>query len=68
MYGGNKQTRRAGLAYYSGAILTGLNSTYADQSGITAYSYYYLGEILEKITQKIAVKKREKKGGEKEIF
>jgi hypothetical protein len=55
MYGGNKQTRRAGLAYYSGAILTGLDSTYADQSGITAYSYYYLGEILEKISQNIAV-------------
>ena len=57
MYGGNKQSRRAGLAYYSGAVLSGLNSDYADQTGITAYSYYYLGELLEKIAQNEVVTK-----------
>jgi len=50
MYGGNKQSRRAGLAYYSGAILNNLSGTnYPNQSDLTAYSYYYLGTIMKQI-------------------
>jgi len=49
LYGGNKQSRRAGLAYYSGTVLTVTNSDYTDQNGITAYSYYYLGDLLKKV-------------------
>ena len=50
MYGGNKQSRRAGEAYYSGAILNNLTNTdYANQSDITAYSYYYLGDIMRQV-------------------
>jgi len=51
MYGGNKQSRRAGLAYYSGAILGAAKVGNTDQVDITAYSYYYLGDILNKIAQ-----------------
>ena len=42
MYGGNKQSRRAGLAYYNNTIIKG-------QELITAYSYYYLGDILKSV-------------------
>jgi hypothetical protein len=50
MYGGNKQSRRAGEAYYSGAILNNLTNTdYANQSDITAYTYFYLGTIMKKV-------------------
>jgi hypothetical protein len=50
MYGGNKQSRRAGEAYYSGAILNNLSNTdYPNQSDITAYTYFYLGSIMKKI-------------------
>jgi hypothetical protein len=51
MYGGNKQSRRAGLAYYSGAILGAAKVGNTDQVDITAYSYYYLGDIMNKIAQ-----------------
>jgi hypothetical protein len=51
MYGGNKQSRRAGLAYYSGAILGAAKVGNADQVDITAYTYYYLGDIMNKIAQ-----------------
>ena len=51
MYGGNKQSRRAGLAYYSGAILNNLSGTnYPNQSDLTAYSYYYLGTLLKQVS------------------
>lgn len=51
MYGGNKQSRRAGLAYYNGAILNNLSGTdYPNQSDITAYSYYYLGTIMKQVS------------------
>ena len=51
MYGGNKQSRRAGEAYYSGAILNNLSNTdYPNQSDITAYTYYYLGTIMKQVS------------------
>jgi hypothetical protein len=44
MYGGNKQTRRAGLAYYNNAVIAG-------QESITELTYRYLGDILREIAQ-----------------
>jgi len=44
MYGGNKQTRRAGLAYYNNAVIEG-------QESITELTYRYLGDILKEIAQ-----------------
>jgi hypothetical protein len=49
MYGGNKQTRRAADAYYNGAILGAAKSGNADQTLVTAYSYYKLGDLLRQI-------------------
>jgi hypothetical protein len=50
MYGGDKQTRRAALAYYNGAILGSISgSAYSDQSGVTAYANYYLADIIKKV-------------------
>ena len=58
MYGGNKQSRRAGEAYYSGAILNNLSNTnYANQSDITAYSYFYLGDIMKQVAANTPVTK-----------
>jgi len=52
VYGGDKQSRRAALAYYNGAILSGLTNTdYADQTGITAYANKYLAEITNKVSK-----------------
>lgn len=50
LYQGNKQTRRAALAYYNNAVIQG-------QELITAYSYYYLADILEKIANNIEIEK-----------
>jgi len=44
MYGGNKQTRRAGLAYYNNAVIEG-------QESITELTYRYLGDIIRDIAQ-----------------
>ena len=49
MYGGNKQTRRAGLAYYSGAILGAAKVGTVDQILVTAYTYYYLADLINKV-------------------
>jgi len=57
MYGGNKQTRRAAQAYYDGAILGAAKVGNADQVLVTAYSYYYLGDILAKVAKNETVTK-----------
>ena len=57
MYGGDKQSRRAALAYYNGAILTGITGNYGDQTGITAYANKYLGQIINKVSKNEAVSK-----------
>jgi len=49
MYGGNKQTRRAADAYYAGAILGAAKVGNADQTLVTAYSYYKLGDLLSNV-------------------
>jgi len=51
MYGGDKQSRRAALAYYNGAILTGIAGAYGDQTGITAYANKYLADIVNKVSK-----------------
>jgi len=50
LYGGNKQTRRAALAYYNNAVIQG-------QELITAYTYYYLADIMEKIANNEEIEK-----------
>ena len=57
MYGGNKWTRRAAEAYYNGAILGNAEYGNADQIAITAYSYYYLADIIEKVANNDVVTK-----------
>ena len=57
MYGGNKQSRRAAQAYYSGAILGAAKVGNADQVLITAYSYYKLGSLLKEIAENTPVTK-----------
>ena len=57
MYGGDKQSRRAALAYYNGAILTGITGNYGDQTGVTAYANKYLGQIINKVSKNEAVSK-----------
>jgi len=49
MYGGNKQTRRAGEAYYNGAILGAAKVGNADQVLVTAYTYYHLANVMQKV-------------------
>lgn len=49
MYGGNKQTKRAALAYYNGAILGAATVGNTDQVAVTAYSYYHLANVLQKV-------------------
>ena len=49
MYQGNKQTRRAADAYYAGAILGAAKVGNADQTLVTAYSYYKLGDLLRQV-------------------
>ena len=44
MYGGNKQTRRAGEAYYSNSVIVG-------QESITEYTYKHLASIMSSISQ-----------------
>ena len=44
MYGGNKQTRRAGEAYYSNSVIVG-------QEAITEFTYKHLASIMGKIAQ-----------------
>ena len=51
VYGGDKQSRRAALAYYNGAILTGITGNYGDQTGITAYANKYLASIVNKVSK-----------------
>ena len=53
MYGGNKQTRRAGEAYYTGTILAGITTagSNADQEGVTEFAYKHLASIMSKIGQ-----------------
>ena len=52
MYGGNKQTRRAGLAYYGSTILNNTsNFGTADQTDVTAFTYYHLGNVLKEVAQ-----------------
>jgi len=50
MYRGNKQTRRAGLSYYSNAVISG-------QESITELTYRYLGDILREIAQNNVITK-----------
>ena len=57
MYGGNKWTRRAAEAYYNGAILGAAKVGNTDQVDITAYSYYYLADIIEKVANNDVVTK-----------
>lgn len=57
MYGGNKQTRRAADAYYSGAILGAAKIGNADQTLVTAYSYYKLGDLLRQVALNDTVNK-----------
>ena len=49
MYGGNKQTRRAAEAYYNGAILGNARVGNADQTLVSAYSYYYLADLVYQV-------------------
>ena len=49
MYQGNKQTRRAADAYYAGAILGAAKVGNADQTLVTAYSYYKLADIMSQV-------------------
>ena len=44
MYGGNKQTRRAGEAYYSNSVIVG-------QEAITEFTYKHLASIMSNIAQ-----------------
>ena len=48
VYGGNKQTRRAGEAYYSNAVITG-------QETITELSYRRLADVVENVAQNLPV-------------
>jgi enhancing lycopene biosynthesis protein 2 len=48
MYDGNKQTRRAGEAYYNNVVIRG-------QEAVTEFSYKRLAEVLDLIAQDIAV-------------
>ena len=57
MYGGNKQTRRAAEAYYNGAILGAAKVGNADQTLVTAYTYYKLGDLLRQIALNESVTK-----------
>jgi len=59
MYGGNKQTRRAGEAYYSGAILSGITTPgdNADQIEITEFTYKHIAQIMSDIAQNKTVTK-----------
>ena len=50
MYGGNKQTRRAALAYYNGAILGNAIYGNSDQIAVSAYSYKYLASLLSDVS------------------
>jgi len=53
MYGGNKQTRRAGEAYYTGTILAGITTagSNADQEGVTEFAYKHLANLMSQIGQ-----------------
>ena len=53
MYGGNKQTKRAGEAYYTGTILSGITTTgsNAEQEGVTEFAYKHLANLMSKIGQ-----------------
>ena len=57
MYGGNKQTRRAGEAYYTGTILNGITTTgdNADQEGVTEFTYKRLADVMDKIGRNVTV-------------
>jgi hypothetical protein len=55
MYGGNKQTRRAAEAYYSGAILGSALVGTTDQIDITEFSYKHLADVLNNVAQNIAI-------------
>lgn len=57
MYGGNKQTLRAAQAYYNGAILGSAKSGNTDQTLVTAYTYYALGDIINSVAKNDPVTK-----------
>ena len=59
MYGGNKQTRRAAEAYYSGAILSGITTAgdNADQIDITEFTYKHLAQVMSDIAKNATVTK-----------
>jgi len=59
LYGGNKQTRRAGEAYYSGTILSGITTVgdNADQIDITEYTYKHIAQLMSDIAQNKTVTK-----------
>ena len=67
MYGGNKQTRRAAEAYYNGAILGAARVGNSDQVLITAYSYYYLADILNSVAKNDPVTKSFGNAGTQDI-
>jgi len=55
MYGGNKQTRRAAEAYYSGTILSAASEGNADQQDITEFTYKHLARVLSDVAQNIDI-------------
>ena len=57
MYGGNKQSRRAAEAYYSGTILGAAKVGNVDQTLVSAYSYYKLGDLLRQVSNNEVVTK-----------
>jgi len=57
MYGGNKQTKRAAEAYYNGAILGAAKVGNADQTLVTAYTYYHLANVMQKVANNVAITK-----------
>ena len=57
IYGGNKQTRRAAQAYYNGAILGAAKVGNSDQTLVTAYTYYKLGDLIRQVANNEVVEK-----------
>lgn len=50
MYGGNKQTRRAGEAYYNGAILANAVIGSSDQADVTEFTYKRLADVIRAVS------------------
>jgi hypothetical protein len=55
MYGGNKQTRRAGEAYYNGAILGSATYGTVNQTEVTEFTYKRLAKVLSDVAQNIEI-------------